>query len=203
MIGAQSAPLLFVAALLIAAMIGFRYEVGGDWNTYKEIYSEISYFKLMEAIAYGDPGYSLLNWMAVQFGAGIWFVNLACGLIFTWGLVRFARRQTNPWLAVLVGIPYLVIVVAMGYTRQGVAIGLLLAGLSVLDRSSFVRFGFYILLAATFHKSAIVVLPLVALASSRNRLVTAGLMLVLAIMLYISWCRPRWTVFSWSTSSRI
>jgi hypothetical protein len=112
-------------------------------------------------------------------------VNCCCGLIFSWGLIRFARRQTNPWLAVVIGIPYLVIVIAMGYSRQGVAIGLVLAGLSVLDRSSVIRFGGYVLAAAAFHKSAIVVLPLVALASSRNRVVTVALMLTLGILLYI------------------
>jgi hypothetical protein len=185
LIGSQSAPLLVFGGLVIALMIGFRYEVGGDWHTYEELFAYASYLDFWTNLATGDPGYSLLNWLGNRIGAGIWFVNLACGLIFSWGLIRFARRQTNPWLAVLVGIPYLVIVVAMGYTRQGVAIGIVLAGLSVLDRTSVVRFGGYILLAAAFHKSAIVVLPLVALAASRNRVTTAALMFVLAILLYV------------------
>lgn len=48
--------------------------------------------------------------------------------------MRFARSQPDPWLAVLVAVPYLVIVVAMGYSRQAVAIGILLAGLGRLER---------------------------------------------------------------------
>ena len=81
-------------------------------------------------------------------------------------------------------IPYLVIVVAMGYSRQGVAIGIIMAGLAVLDRTTIVRFAFYIFFAAAFHKSAIVVLPLVALSAVRHRLVMIGLLAMLAILLY-------------------
>jgi hypothetical protein len=131
-----------------------------------------------------DPGYGLLNWVAHQLGFDIWFVNLVCGAIFSWGLVKFARRQPNPWLSVLVAIPYLIIVVAMGYTRQGVAIGFILAGLAALDRISMVRFALYVFGAVLFHKSAVVVLPIAALATSRNRIVTFGLLILLMASLY-------------------
>ena len=36
----------------------------------------------------------------------------------------FVRRQPMPWLGLLVAIPYLVIVVGMGYSRQAIALGL-------------------------------------------------------------------------------
>jgi hypothetical protein len=183
-IGSQAAPFLATAALLMALMIGLRYQVGGDWGAYEEIYFYISYMDLVPALRSGDPGYAALNWLADEVGAGMWLVNLICGLIFTWGLIRFARRMPNPWLAVVVAIPYLTIVVAMGYSRQGVAIGIVLAGLSVLDRSTILRFSGYIIFAAAFHKSAVIVLPLVALAAARNRFVVVGLLFVLALMLY-------------------
>jgi hypothetical protein len=126
----------------------------------------------------------VLNWIADKLGFGMWFVNLVCGTIFSWGLIRFAKRLPNPWLAVLVAVPYLIIVVVMGYSRQGVAIGFILAGLSTLDRSSILRFTIYIVAAATFHKSAVIILPLVALAAAYNRIVIAGILFVLALMLY-------------------
>jgi hypothetical protein len=184
LIGSQSTPFLWVAGVLIALMVGLRYQVGGDWINYEDIYRSFRYADLADSITQSDPGYSILNWIGQRLGYGIWFVNLICGIVFAWGLVRFARRQPNPWLAILVGVPYLIIVVAMGYTRQGVALGLILAGLAVLDRSSVVRFSVYVLLAVAFHKSAIVVLPLVAMAATRNRLITSGLFVVLAAMLY-------------------
>jgi hypothetical protein len=185
LIAAQSAPILVLGGLAISVMIGLRFEVGGDWITYRSMFEVIPQYDFVEALSLGDPAFSLLNWAAGRAGLGLWAVNLVCGLIFSWGLVRFARRQTNPWLAILVSVPYLVIVVAMGYTRQGVAIGIVLAGLSVLSRTSIYRFGLYVLVAATFHKSAVIVLPLVALAASRNRAITLGAMAVLTILLFI------------------
>jgi hypothetical protein len=184
MIGSGSAPMLALAGLAAALMIGLRYEVGGDWNNYLEIYEDFRYADFATAIVRTDPGYALVSWVSIKLGCEIWFVNLVCGLIFSWGLVKFARRQSNPWLAVLVAVPYLVVVVAMGYTRQGVAIGLILAGLSNVDRQSLGRFAIYVAVAATFHKSAVIVLPLVALAATKQRVVTVGILIVTAALLY-------------------
>jgi hypothetical protein len=184
LIGSGSTPFLWAAGVFIAIMVGLRYQVGGDWITYEHIFEDFRYSDLATSLTRSDPGYSILNWIGHQFGYGIWFVNLVCAIVFAWGLVRFARRQPNPWLAILVGVPYLIIVVAMGYTRQGVALGFILAGLAIVDRSSVIRFSVYVLLAVTFHKSAIVVLPLVAMAATRNRMVTVGLFAVMAAMLY-------------------
>jgi hypothetical protein len=183
-LGRQENPLLLVAGLLVALMIGLRFEVGGDWATYETIFENIRYLDLNDAILEGDPGYSLLNWLAHSLGYDIWFVNLACAMIFTWGLVKFARRQPNPWLAILIAVPYLIIVVAMGYTRQAVAIGFVLAGLAAVDRTSLLRFSLYVLCAVAFHKSAIIVLPVVALAATNNRILTIALLFVLTLTLY-------------------
>jgi len=183
-LGQESGPLLISAGLFIALMIGLRYEVGGDWGTYDRIFESIRYVSMSDSLGLSDPGYGLLNWVALKLGFDIWFVNLVCGAIFSWGLVKFARRQPNPWLAILVAVPYLIIVVAMGYTRQGVAIGFILAGLAALDRISMVRFAVYVFGAVLFHKSAVIVLPLVALSASRNRIVTVLLLVLLMASLY-------------------
>ncbi len=163
-------PFLIVGGLLIALIIGLRYEVGADWRSYEYMFWYAGETDFADLIATGDPGYLFLNWWAQQLQFDIWAVNLACGLIFVWGLMRLARSQPNPWLAVLVAIPYLVIVVAMGYSRQGVAIGILMAGLGRLERGgSTLRFALYVAAAAFFHRTAVVALPLVIFASERNK----------------------------------
>jgi hypothetical protein len=182
--GMRAAPFLVPIGLVTALMIGFRYEVGGDWFNYYEMFDLATDASIGDLFEIGDPGYMFLNWMAKRLALDIWAVNLACGLIFSWGLIRFARRQPNPWLAVLVAIPYLIIVVAMGYSRQGVAIGIILAGLATLDRSTIARFAIYIVFAASFHRSAVIILPLVALAAARQKIVIIGLLGVTAILLY-------------------
>lgn len=157
--------------LLIFLMVGLRYEVGGDWNAYEFIFERVRPLDLMRAISIGDPGYQALNWVVGQLHGEIVIVNLFCAAVFTLGLFRLARLQPDPWLAVLIAIPYLVIVLAQGYTRQAAALGFIMIGLSSLIRGgSLARFTIYVVLAATFHRTAIMVLPLAIFARPTNRL---------------------------------
>jgi hypothetical protein len=108
------------------------------------------------------------------------------------GLSRFSRRQANPWLTMVVAVPYLIIVVAMGYTRQAVAIGVILAGITTLyERQSILKFGLYILIAASFHKTAIIMLPLVALAITHNRTVIIAISASLGAALFYFFLNPQ------------
>lgn len=179
----QGGPILVALAAATLVMIGLRYGVGGDWVTYIEILKTIGSRDFWEGIWLQEPGYGVLNWFVFRAGLDIWAVNLVCAAIFVWGLAKFARRQPNPWLVFLVAVPYLIIVVAMGYTRQAVAIGFILAGLTVLDRG-LMRFMGYMLCAVAFHKSAVVVLPFVALSISHRRVITGAIALGSAILLY-------------------
>jgi hypothetical protein len=159
----------FATFLLLAMMIGLRYEVGGDWEQYASALRWVP-DSLADALATGDPAYSSLNWVARYFGQGVYFVNSVCAILFAWGLLAFCRTQPNPWLAMVVAVPYLITVVAMGYTRQGVAIGLVMLGLAALDRGHVIRFLFCVALAAAFHKSAVILAPLAALAGEQRRI---------------------------------
>lgn len=172
-------------ALLIAILIGFRYEVGGDWFQYELMFTKAKYADLGRMLEMGDPGYQFVNWAVHQVGGGLWLLNLISGLVFSWGLVRLARTQADPWLALVVAIPYLVVVVGMGYTRQAMAIGVLMAGLASVGRSpSVLRFAFYVAAAALFHKTAVVVFPLVALARPRNGLTNLLIVVAVSVLLY-------------------
>lgn len=161
---------MFVFMVLI---IGFRHEVGGDWGNYLE-HIETVPESLQESLTEGrvDPAYSLLNWLAAKTGLGIYLVNTSCAVLFAWGLVVFCRAQPRPWLAMTVAVPYLVTVVAMGYTRQGTAIGLAMIGLVALTNRRILYFVTFVALAATFHKSALILMPLAILAVTKNRLWT-------------------------------
>lgn len=184
--GRRSALALGLAATVVVAMIGLRYQVGGDWEVYLYIFDQNQLLSFGAVVAQDDPGYNTLNWLASELGAEIWLSNLVCAILFCWGLVVFCKEQPNPWLAVVVAVPYLVIVVAMGYARQGVAIGLIMAAIIAWDKGRLIRFGLYVLLAATFHKTAVLVLPLIAFSTTRHRLITAVGGLIFAFILYRS-----------------
>jgi hypothetical protein len=177
-------PLLVVAGLALAVMIGFRFEVGADWFNYARIFFYTGVVDLDDALLMVDPAYALLNWVVYSADWGIWVVNIFCGSVLVWGLLLFAHQQPNPWLCIVVAIPYLVIVVGMGYTRQAVALGFILAGLANLERQSLTRFVILVICAAAFHKTAIVVLPLVALSTERNRFIVIACFAAAGFLLF-------------------
>lgn len=184
--GRTNAPIiLLLGAILVCAAIGFRYNVGADWKTYKILYSFAGHTGLGRQLELGDAGFQLLSWSLAQANAEIWVLNLACAAIFTWGLYRFARVQPDPWLAFVVAVPYLIVVVAMGYTRQAAAIGILMAGLASLKRGvSLISFSLYVAAAALFHKTAVMVLPLVIFAGKRNRILNGIAGIAACVLLY-------------------
>ena len=179
---------LWFGGLFLTLAIGLRLRVGGDWGTYQMMFARAGLIDIDRLLAWGDPAYQLLNWFVQRADGPFWLVNLACAALFTWGLVRFSMVQRNPWLALLVAVPYFVIVVAMGYTRQAVAIGIIMMGLAAMQRgASVMRFGFYVAAAALFHKTAVVAMLLVALTGGR-RSRALNLMIIAAsgVLLYDS-----------------
>lgn len=156
------ATFVVVYGVFAVAVIGFRYEVGCDWDAYLGIYERVASSPLSEAILITDVSYALLNWLAANVaGWGVEAVNFICAIFFVNGLVRFSLAQPLPWLSLCLAAPYMTIVVAMGYTRQAAAIGFVLWAMANWRRGvgGFVGYCLLILCAATMHKSALMMLP--------------------------------------------
>lgn len=157
--------------LALAIMMGFRHEVGGDWYRYDLQFNYLAYSPLLNVVADAkDPGYSIIGWLFAKAGLSVHWLNFVCALPLAFGTVELARRQPRPMLAVMAAVPYLLIVVGMGYTRQAAAIGCAMLGLAALGQRRQLGFVTWVLVAALFHKTAILLLPVAALAATRNRI---------------------------------
>ena len=143
--------------------IGFRQEIGCDWDTYVSIYQVGARLPFWKALFYSDSGFQALDLIAYWLGLSYYFVNFVSGLIFTACLFVFIRRQPLPWLALLCAVPYMVVVVAMGYERQSVALGFGMLAMLAFGERSVVRFVAFVLIGALFHKTLLFILPLVVL----------------------------------------
>ena len=168
----------------LALLVGLRSEVGGDWFNYLRYLFPLQGLDLSEVLAREDPAYQFLNWTFMDEPWAIYAVNAVGGVFFATGLTVFCLHQPRPWLALAIAIPYLVIVVAMGYTRQGIALAFEMIALVALSKKSTTRFVIWIAVAATFHKSAVLILPIAALAATRNRWWTAAWVGLAALLLY-------------------
>ncbi len=169
---------------LLALAVGLRFEVGGDWDQYVWHLQKAELETFSTALLQSDPAYKLLNWVTVRAGGGVWLTNTLGALVFAYGLVAFCRSLPRPWLALSVAMPYLVTVVAMGYTRQGIAIGLIMLALVALKDKQLYRYFALMFVAALFHKTAIIMLPLVAFSSASNRWWRYCLTLIVLAMMY-------------------
>lgn len=176
-------------AIVLTLVIGLRFEVGVDWSNYLDHLENSIDLTGLEAIERGEPAYWGLNWMTANAGAGIWVINLICAAAFVSGLFTFCSRLPNTWLALSVAMPYMAIVMAMNYTRQGAAFGLVLWALLALHDGRMLRFVAFIVLATLFHKSAAILMPLGAAVSIRNRwwtLAWVGIVSLAAYYLFIA-----------------
>jgi hypothetical protein len=169
---------LMLAALPTILMIGLRWKIGPDWVSYKAIFESSHLYSFSQTITRPDAGFYTLNWALDQLNAPFWILNFVCGVVFTVGLTAFCSRQPNPWLAFLVAFPYLVIVIAMSALRQSVALGFLFLALNAYEDGRLNRFLVLGVIAAAFHGSALLMIPLCLLSYSKSNLQRVVLLII-------------------------
>lgn len=179
----------FVAAY--AALGGLRDEIGGDWGNYVAIFDDIDGGTVLEAMSRTDALYGVLNWFSVQVGGGIYLVNAVCCLLLGLGTVSVARRLQEPWMAVVMAVPYLLIVVGLGYVRQGAAIGCVLIALSGVDRARISTTVVWLICATLFHATAAITFALFAFTFFQRNRVLALVAIALSAAVFISVLAPR------------
>lgn len=178
--------LLFVGFTLF---VGLRDVTGGDWGPYQASYYTYGmrpFRWLLEEPR--DPAYYWTGWLLYRLGLPIHALNFLCAAVLIGGVVRFCRTLRFPWVGFFAAVPYLVLVVGMGYTRQATAIGLVLFALVELGRDHKYRYALLVLAAAAFHRTAVGMLPLVALVTARNRTWTifwAGIVAAFASWIFL------------------
>ena len=174
----------YLYCFVLIVFVGLRFENGVDWWNYlifQRGYESITFVQVFDD---QDPGYGLLNWLSYKlFNGSIFFVNFASAVFFITGLAIFCKAMPSPWLALAISVSFLVIVMGMNYTRQSAALGFGLIALTSLFKQRKVMFFLYIALAISFHKSAIVLLPL-AMFGLNNRLIVFVAMIFFAPLFY-------------------
>ncbi len=168
-------------------LLGFRHEVGGDWNQYLRMFESLRDLNefdtnIIDSLL-GDPGYQLLMHFSLSIGTGIYGVNILCAIIFLSGLFFFASQLPKPMLAIAVAFPYLILIVGMGYTRQSAGIGLVMAALIYFIRQENLKFILLVVTAALLHKSAIIFLALLFFDQEKFSIFRTLLILVFSIII--------------------
>jgi len=179
--------ILVLFTLFLVVFIGFRYEVGGDYNSYIKFYYTLrlhdTYVNAI-LVSGGDTLYNLVNVFFAKMNLQISSVNLVCAGIFCFGLYYYAKNQKYPILVLIVGFPYLILVVGLGYTRQATAIGIFLISIEFLKNKKISIFFILIIFASLFHKTALVLLGFGFLTQKKNRIIIFISTVILGLILF-------------------
>lgn len=178
-----------VLLTIFAILIGLRYDVGTDWVNYLRVVNLLHYTGFSGALGYKDPGFGIVTWLSVRLGFGIYGADMVSGMVLMLGIWQFARRQPDAWLSVTAAIPYLVIVVGMGYVRQAAAIGFILVAITRFEDRRYPSFMGWMVLAAVFHAPSVCILPLAGIALTwerRELLIPIGLLTVIIFLVLLS-----------------
>ena len=172
---------LYFLALLV--FCGFRFEVGADWIGYQYIYEAYFNRGFDEVLEISEPSFFLVNKVSDWLGFGYAGVIFIGSLIFLYGCFCYARKTSNPWLAVAAVMPYLIFIISLSGIRQACAIGIGFYLFAQWERSSMVEKVAVIALAVSFHNSAGVLMLFVIFGLKSSAFLRISLAIAVAVFL--------------------
>ena len=167
-------------AVLLFVFAGFRYEVGCDWAVYEQNLYALYTASLSDIDQHREPGFALLNILVRKYELPFYVVNVVTSALFFIGFYSFAKRQNSPVSILVLAFPVLIINMPMSGIRQAVAVGFVAMAFTAFVDRRVLRYVLFLILAATFHTSALVFLCLVPLMFMRATVLSIGLSALLA-----------------------
>lgn len=173
----------------------FRYNTGSDFFGYVKDYFRASSYSYKEYIeAYRDVGFYSMTWILNRIFKNDWLpYNIVLGiLVYLPTLVLIYRKSDYTISAVLLYIFTMTYYSGFNGVRQGIAVGFVFyAYYMYFERRKYFKYFLIILLAFTFHSTALVVIPFHFLSRMRvksaNYIVFVGVMVVSYFALFDLW----------------
>jgi hypothetical protein len=150
--------------IIFLLFCGGRLEIGSDWFSYEIFYD----YLLSHPMDWGflsEPGFSLVCRVSEYFGFGIIGVNFIAAAVYLIGLIWVSAKTRSPWCAIGAALCYYIPALPMGIIRQGAAIGIIFVLVANWTKLRDPARVIAVLLAMTFHQSAIIMLAIVLAAS--------------------------------------
>lgn len=152
--------MLILAGLVLSVIVGLRDGIGRDWRNYIRVAEAVLYDPFWRSMFQIEPAYGMLAWISDRLGWGNYGANYVCGLILSFGLIAFCRRQPSPWRTLALAMPVLVIGIGMSGIRQATAIGFLMLAMNAFVDGKLRSYILWVLVAVTFHQTSAAFLPL-------------------------------------------
>lgn len=153
---------LAIAGAALVAMATLRYAIGYDYFSYEEIFQRVAqtpWSQLFQNFG-GYIGYAVVNKLVAVLGGSYHILLLVCNIFMTaavfWVIWRYSKL---PWISIYLYIALQFFAHSMNLFRQSLAATIIFLSYFALRGRKMIPFFLLVLLAATFHYSALVMLP--------------------------------------------
>ena len=157
---------LVLSSLAMVAVAFLRADtVGIDYKQYETYFYQVHdggwSFLISSANGYRvEPGYSLLNYFVSLFTRDVHIYMLVVAvLVVTLTAVLLYRVSPIPWIGMFVFASFGFYGNSLNFIRQCIAIAIFLYSIEYIKKKKFIPYLLIILLASTFHKSMLIMIP--------------------------------------------
>lgn len=183
--------LLGISFLIIVIVAGVRYKVGIDFNNYVKLYEAVSWkgdivstFNYL--LSLDEPGYMLMNYVIKEIfnnSQVVFFVSSCITTFFIFKSILKEKDNINVGLALFI---FMMMFYIQSFTlvRQLIAASIVLFSLNFIYERNFIKFILYVLLATSFHYSALAIIPFYFFYSQNHNISIKkiGVMVILVII---------------------
>jgi len=156
-----------IAAILMISIAGLRYETGGDWDSYTELFSAFPTFSRLIghpaelAEQQVEEGFTLLCAFVKSLGGTVQHLFFVVTTInITLITVALHKYTKYPVVALLCYYGILYFNLEMIYIRQAMSVALCFFALQYIEPRKMVHYMLLVVLACTFHRVAALMIPL-------------------------------------------
>ena len=155
----KNLPIILVI-VLISLVIGCRYQVGTDWDSYREFYEYVKKYGLSGMGGYADfePIYYILNWLISLLGLPYQALFAIVMMIHLFLLYNLLSKYPSVLPFGLFFYVTFVFTTTLNIQRQTLAFCIFLFSLRYFVRGSFIKYFLCILIAIGFHYSSAILL---------------------------------------------
>ena len=173
----------YISEIVLIIVSGFRYDVGMDYMaTYVPFFNGILIDSTFNSNI--EFGFFLLNKLVQIFTKDYVGIFVISSVIFFHYMYKGIRENSeDPTLSVYLLITSTYFFYFLNAMRQMLAISMFFYAIKFIKERKFKKYLFYILLAATFHTSILIVLPLYFLYGLKNNVKIMFFITIIAIML--------------------
>lgn len=144
---------------ILIFFIGFRSNIGGDYQEYNDLSDQLNSISLFQSIKYYDkPLFTLLikSTNLIFSESTIYTYNFVFGLIFSVLLHKFCNEQKNYFFCMFLSFPIITVLMGMGFVAQGLSLVIAWQILINFNNKSLKNIIVTIFIAFLFHTSAII-----------------------------------------------